>query len=195
MNVTHIWEKEQVSMIRYLQQSEDPWLQAALSHLISECEFSSTNPVAACRHILERYEILMPWITTLELNTLGDKLGKAQKRELEMAFGEKTIHGTHRRTLELEGVSKGDSHLWLCDGRVKAATEALVIAAQDGTMATNRYIKQVWSMDMSAHCRKCGKVEETIGNILSACDEYKWGSYKARHDAVMAALIRAVARK
>ena len=194
MNVTLIWEREQVSMIRYLQQSVDPWLQAVLSHLISESEFCSTNTVAACRHILKRYEIPMPR-TTLELNTLGDKLGKAQTKELEMALGEKTIHGTHRRTLELEGISKGDSHLWLCDGRVKAATEALVIAAQDGTMATNRYVKQVWSMDMSAHCRKCGKVEETIGNILSACDEYKWGSYKARHDTVMAALIRAVARK
>jgi len=30
-------------------------------------------------------------------------------------------------------------HVWLTDGRVRAVTEALIVATQDGVLYTNRY--------------------------------------------------------
>jgi len=113
------------------------------------------------------------------LNKLNEQLIDAQTASLEKALREKTIHRTHRRTLELDGISRGDLNLWLCDGRVKAATKALIMAAQDGTLPTKQYVQQVWAMETSVNCRKCGKTEETIGQILSSCNEYKWGRIRA----------------
>ena len=38
-----MWEREQLAMIRYLHQSEDPWLQAVLNHLAAESEGRATT--------------------------------------------------------------------------------------------------------------------------------------------------------
>ena len=82
---------------------------------------------------------------------------------LETKLRGKTIHGVYRQTLELKGIDRKSSTLWLQDGRVMAATEALIIAAENGALVIKRYWSQVWSAGGSTWCRACGNNDETIG--------------------------------
>ena len=60
MMVEQQCEKEQISLVAYLQKLEDPWLQAVLHHMITKSRDSSSNPVSACRFILQKYGVPMP---------------------------------------------------------------------------------------------------------------------------------------
>jgi len=51
-----------------------------------------------------------------QLNNALDLLIKGQRIALETALRGKTIHGVYRQTLELEGIDRKSSTLWLQDG-------------------------------------------------------------------------------
>jgi len=50
------------------------------------------------------------------------------------------------------------THLWLRQGKQRAKTEALVVAAQDGVIMTRAYQSRVLKKSVSPMCRKCHKM-------------------------------------
>lgn len=84
---------------------------------------------------------------------------------------------------------------WLTDGRFRAETEGLVIAAQDGVILTNWYKHTVLKTSTTSTCRLCREGEETIGHIMSSCGPHMWSHYKVRHDRVVYCLMLALAAK
>ena len=79
--------------------------------------------------------------------------------------------------------------------RLRAETEGLVIAAQDGVILTNRYKRTVLGKSTTSLCRVCREGEETIGHILSSRKPHMWSLYKERYDRVIYQLLKASARK
>jgi len=192
--IEQVWEREQLSMVAYLGGTRDTMLQAVLKHWVDKCKVESKNPLAASRLILIHYGIDMPR-TDEEVNGLKKVVIKRQTEMLTEALRGKAIHGAHRQTIEESGIDQNSSFAWLKDGRVKAATEALIIAAQDGAIVTRKYQSEVWEIPMEPICRKCGDGVETIGHILSACEQSKWTLYKTRHDNVQGEMVKAIASK
>jgi len=60
LSLEHLWEREQVSQIQYLQTSEDPWLKGVLRFYADLCGRDDTNPLVAGRCILQQHVIATP---------------------------------------------------------------------------------------------------------------------------------------
>ena len=71
------------------------------------------------------------------------------------------------------------------DGRLRADTEALIVAAQDGVIHTRAYQVRVLKLDVPQTCRVCHSAPETVGHVLSCCEPLSWTLYKQRHDRVL----------
>jgi len=72
---------------------------------------------------------------------------------------------------------------WLQDGRFWETTEALILAAQDGSLLTCHYFWQ--------RCASTVKWE-SIGHILSACQKQRWAAFKERHDTILGVVVEAI---
>ena len=67
---------------------------------------------------------------------------------------------------------------------LKAATEGLIIAAQDKSLATRSYHARIIKHSTDPMCRACNTYEETIDHIVSGCPECAKTEYIQRHKAV-----------
>jgi len=110
---------------------------------------------------------------------------QAQQQQLMDALQAKAIHGVFMKTGRKPTRDFERTHLWLRQGKQQAETEALVVAAQDGVIMTRAYQSRVLKKSVSPMCRKCHKMPETTGHILSHCESHFWTLYKERHDQVL----------
>ena len=76
----------------------------------------------------------------------------AQACQLVDALTSKPIHKVYLQTSMSEDIDKDGTFAWLSDGRFRAETEALVIAAQDGVIMTNRYKHTVLKLSQTSTC-------------------------------------------
>jgi len=58
VSLENLWEREQISVVRYLQRSDDKWLKGLHKFMTVSCETNRSNPVAACRTIVRKYGIM-----------------------------------------------------------------------------------------------------------------------------------------
>ena len=124
------------------------------------------------------------------------QLKAAQVVKLVQTLTVKPIHKVYyQQASSADGVDTEDTIAWLSDGRLRAETEGLVMAAQDGVILTNRYKHTVLGMDASPTCRVCRKEAKTIGHIMSTCKPHMWSLYKERHDRVIYQLLKAFTKK
>ena len=203
VNIYHAWEREVVASELYLVNAvEDELLQAVVRHhlfLVSKGRHS--NLETAC-NILRQYDVF----TDLEERVRSGEsipttregilqLKAAQVVKLVGTLTAKPIHKVfYQQASAAEGVDTEGTFAWLSDGRLRAETEGLVIAAQDGVILTNRYKHTVLGTGVSPTCRVCREEAETIGHIMSSCKPHMWSVYKERHDRVIYQLMKAFAK-
>ena len=77
----------------------------------------------------------------------------------------KVIHGVFYKNIEELG-AEGCSQ-WLVKGKLQPSDEAKLIVAQDGTLKTNKYLREVLGTQVSPMCRLCKINGESVGHILS----------------------------
>ena len=124
------------------------------------------------------------------------ELKAAQAVQLVSTLTAKSIHKVYfQQASSAKGVDTEGTFGWLSDGRFRAETEGLVIAAQDGVILTNRYKHTVLKTSATSTCRVCREGEETIGHIMSSCRPHMWTLYKERHDRVVYRLMMALAKR
>ncbi len=119
-------------------------------------------------------------IKTVQLERLREKMA-ANK-----------LHGVFYRQTLLLSTDREATNRWLNECRLRAETEGIIIAAQDGVIHTRVYRRKI-QKKVELTCRMCGEEEESLGHILSSCQEYLWSLYKQRHDRVLYQLVRGVA--
>ena len=93
------------------------------------------------------------------------------------------------------GWDTSGSYGWLADGRLRADTEGLIFAAQDGVLLTRAYQMRVMKADVPISCKVCKQAPETIGHLLSGCEHLKWMLYKQCYDRILYQLVLALCRK
>ncbi|XP_065891739.1 uncharacterized protein [Dysidea avara] len=195
-SLRQVWKQSVASLYEYLIRQTEPWLQGVLLHQQWKHAQFKSSLIQEVYTVFHRHGLPLPGSereSTIERPTAARMVRASQQRVLIETLRRKRIHGAHRHTLEAaEG--RYDSTLWLRYGKSKAETEALVFAAQDGVLHTNKYRRDVLRQDIDPACRLCHEGMETIGHILSCCPHSLWKSIKCRHDRVLATLIKHVGR-
>ena len=204
VNLYQAWEREVVASELYLVNAVgDELLQAVVQHQLYLTSRDKHSSLQTACNILRRYGVL----TELEEGVWsGESIPMTREGMLQLkatqvvkfvgSLTAKPIHKVYyQQASSADGVDTEGSFAWLSDGRLRAETEGLVIAAQDGVILTNRYKHTVLGMGVSPTCRVCGEEDETIGYIVSSCKPHMWSLYKERHDRVIYQLLKALAKK
>ena len=95
---------------------------------------------------------------------------------------EMKLHGQFER--ETKELKTEESWNWIKNGDLKRETESLIMAAQEQALNTNAVKKNIYGIGDSDRCRRCGKEQETVTHIISACSMLAQKEYKRRHDKV-----------
>ena len=73
---------------------------------------------------------------------------------------------------------------WLKSSNLPAATEGLVVAAQDKALRTRYYERNILHRDVSPACRLCNVRLETVDHVVAGCSALPPMDYSDRHNQV-----------
>ena len=94
------------------------------------------------------------------------------------------MHGQYRRLTQLPPVDMKEIYRWLKAANLPAATEGLVVAAQDHALWTRYYERKILHHDVSPTCRMRSVGLETVDNIVAGCSALALMDYTDRHNQV-----------
>ena len=96
----------------------------------------------------------------------------------------KPMHGQYRRLTEQPPVDMKETYGWLKAANLPAATEGLVVAAQDQALRTRYYKRKILHRDVSPTCRMCSVGLETVDHIVAGCSALAPTDYTDQHNQV-----------
>ena len=90
----------------------------------------------------------------------------------------------YRRLTEQPPVDMKETYGWLKAANLPAATEALVVAAQDQALWTQYYERKILHRDVGRTCRTCSVALETVDHIVAGCSALAPMDYTKWHNQV-----------
>ena len=100
------------------------------------------------------------------------------------SWSRKPMHEQYRRLTEQQPVERKETYGWLKTANLPAATEELVVAAQDQALRTRYYARKILHRDVSPTCRMCSVGLETVDHIVAGCSALAPMDYTDRHNQV-----------
>ena len=94
------------------------------------------------------------------------------------------MHGQYRRLTEQPPVDMKETYGWLKAANLPAATEALVVAAQDQALRTQYYERKILHRDVSRTRRTCSVALETVDHNVAGCSALAPMDYTEWHNQV-----------
>ncbi|XP_066932173.1 uncharacterized protein [Clytia hemisphaerica] len=150
---------------------------------VVECYDSISMAAESGRLSMSNQNGEMQVVEATDRRKLGRLVLRTQTEARVARLREKAIHGVFFRNMETLGIEHCSR--WLVDGLLAPFDEAKMTVAQDGTLKTRKYCREVLKEQISPICRRCGREPESVGHILSACDKHKFSLYKNRHDEAL----------
>ena len=99
----------------------------------------------------------------------------------------KALHSKYPQWVKQADVDQDKTHRWLKGAGLKAETEGFIIAAQDQTLSTWWYQRNVLKKPyIDPKCRLCGHFDEAIDHLVSGCPELAKTEYIQRHNKAAA---------
>ena len=183
-NLLQIWEREVVSTASYLLHSEDPQVQGAVELQEEMGAMGRCSFLDQARQIVERHGCDIELAVT-HPKTCSGEVKKHQQEAVTTRLLEKTVHGVHAQQTREKGCDRRATVKWLQERKLQPATEALLVAAQDGVTHTLVYRQKILKQNVNTTCRRCGDAPESLGHILAACKTTHFSLIKLRHDKVL----------
>jgi hypothetical protein len=179
-----------VGLNRYLELNADMYLRTAFQHEKSKAKMKSIPKVAEKIIADTNLEELnaVTGIPTIEAKRLKELLRCAIADKRKQRFEEKPLHGQFFVNLRKENIDSKQSLAWLRSSGLKGETESLIIAAQDQSLPTRYYQKNILHQHVNSKCRLCKTFEETTHHILAGCPVLANTEYLHRHNQ-MAAIV------
>ena len=84
---------------------------------------------------------------------------------------------------------------WLISGELKITSEALIVAAQDQTLATRNIQAKLFHSADSPKRRQRGKKDKTLAHIISRCEMLANSNYLNCHNQIASQIHRALSGK
>ncbi|XP_065188280.1 uncharacterized protein LOC135819059 [Sycon ciliatum] len=173
-------DRTRVRVARYLQAHPDvPLLAAVKRH--------HDNDVAPSKSVTRQASKLLGELDLPDLETATKVIVKkaVALRCLAVIQG-KPLHGQFWRRASDAGLDLGLSFRWLKSPTIRPATEGLLLAVQDQTIATRHYqVTVIGRGDVVDICRVCGTRGETVDHIVACCPALAKTLYIERHDTLV----------
>jgi len=150
-----------------------------------EFERSASNIFCWASEIVEAYShsiVFSPHTNTIEfdgvsygasklrklLNLIKQCLSSQQHLLLERDYQSHAFHGTFLK--KASGTfDMGFSFLWLHDCSITCANESLILAFQDGVVATKWMQKHIFGLNVCDSCHICRRSVESVQHALCNC--------------------------
>ena len=100
------------------------------------------------------------------------------------SWSRKPMHEQYRRLTEQQPVERKETYGWLKTANLPAATEELVVAAQDQALQTWYYARKILHRDVSSTCRMCSVGLKTVDHVVAGCSALAPMDYTDRHNQV-----------
>ena len=94
------------------------------------------------------------------------------------------MHRQYHRLTEQPPVDMKETYGWLKTANLPAATEGLVVAAQDQALRTRYYERKILHHDVSPTCHMCSVGLETVDHIVAGCSALTPKDCTDRHNQV-----------
>ena len=143
--------------------------------------------------ILRRYGLRAEDV--VQTRTGAQKLRRGQILALKQQLAAKVVHGEYFKTVTNRPADKRLSAIWLTRGALQSKTEAFIVAMQDGVTKLLAYKQRILKEDVNPTCRICGNRDETLGHVLTSCENSLYHLISQRHDAVVRVMATAVIAK
>ena len=82
------------------------------------------------------------------------------------------MHGQYCRLTEQPPVDMKETYGWLEAANLPAATEGLVVAAQDQALWTRYYERKILHHNVRPTCHMCSVGLETVDHIVAGCSAF-----------------------
>ncbi len=145
INMEHMWEVETLTAAAYLHSNPDQQVRLAMRYREQLADTDPNGLVAHALGIGKRYHLtnLLPGEGAegelLTLKKISNIVRASQKQGLREERAGKTIHGAFAIETSRPECDRAATHAWLRNGRFRAETEGLLVAAQDGVTHTAAY--------------------------------------------------------
>ena len=192
----------------YLADSSDPFIQ-----MIRECDSQKSSHLIkhmACRFTAQLQRRLASNDKSQDLRrnasiSVEDGFEQAPKTDARhyhtccsslrvQSWSRKNMHGQYRRLTEQPTVNMKETYEWLKAANFPAATEGLVVAAQDQPLRTRYYEHKIQHCDVSPTCRMCSVALETVDHIVVGCSALAPTNYTDRLNQVASIIHLSVCR-
>ena len=198
LSFEHLNERLLVDLCCYLTLSNGAYIQCVTTH---EFERSASNIFRWASEIVEAYchsIVFSPHHNTIEFDGVSYGISQLQKLLklikqclssqqhllLERDYQSHVFHGAFLK--KASGTfDMGLSFLWLHDRSITCANESLILAFQDGVVATRWMQKHIFDLDVCDSCRICGHSVESVEHVLSSCTPLAPTMYLRRHNQVL----------
>ena len=163
----------------YLADSSDPFMQ-----MIRECDsgkLSHSIKRIACRFTAQLRRSLASDDKSQNLHrnaSISVEGGFEQAPETD-ARHYRTCYSSLRVPVDMK-----ETYGWLKAANLPAATEGLVVAAQDQALRTRYYEREILHRDVSPTCGMCSVCLETVDHIVAGCSALAPTNYTDRHNQV-----------
>ena len=103
---------------------------------------------------------------------------------LRKTWEAKPLHGQFLKRATAPNIAKDQTNKWLRSASLKPETEGFIIAAQDQSLPTNNYKKNIAKTSNNELCRMCKTHKETIDHLIAGCSMIAATEYLKRHNEV-----------
>ena len=109
---------------------------------------------------------------------------KSALKNLHTNWEQKALHGKFPERAAQADVDKSSTYSWLKSSTLKIETEGFILAAQEQSLKTKNYLKNIMKVTQDSSCRFCKQQQETIDHIVSGCPTLAVTEYLIRHNKV-----------
>ena len=163
------------------------------NHYLENVEHHETDKIIRLGNEYERIHLTEAIARTEkpEGKEVSQEMKNNMNKDNKEVWLKKPQHGyLHNRTMNNENVDVNMTNAWLKEGKLSSHIEGYLCAVQEQEIETRKLRKQReknrdMQMKMPSVCRLCGREEETIFHITSACSYFSSNLYlHSRHNLI-----------
>ena len=177
-----------IGLSTYISTTKDWMITCVERHEVKKKLYSIQRKAQEFRRELDIDQELSQMILAEDAATNAKKIKETAKRaalkQLKSSWQQKPLHGKFPERAQKPDIDQQSTFAWLKSSTLKIETEGFILAAQDQSLKTKNYLKNIMKTSQDSSCRFCKENQETIDHLISGCPTLAKAEYIQRHNKV-----------